>query len=73
MSDANALAIDCQNLEFSWNQDTELVLSGVDLQLERGSRCLLIGANGGGWTSTYSCHSEARNLSHGGRSGSVIH
>ena len=41
------LAIDCQKLDFAFNAEGETVLNGVDLQLERGSRCLLIGANGG--------------------------
>lgn len=42
------LAIDCRDLTFSFAAtDPEPVLNGVTLQLERGDRCLLVGANGG--------------------------
>lgn len=41
------LAIDCQDLSFSFAEGQEPVLKGVDLELQRGSRCLLVGANGG--------------------------
>jgi len=40
-------ALDCQSLSFSFAEGSETVLKGVDLQLERGARCLLVGANGG--------------------------
>ncbi|CAK9782779.1 unnamed protein product [Cutaneotrichosporon oleaginosum] len=43
------LAIDCRDLTFFFNpNDAEPVLSGVNIQLERGDCCLLVGANGAG-------------------------
>ena len=43
------LAIDCENLVYSFNpgENAESVLDGIDLKLAKGDRCLLIGANGG--------------------------
>jgi CCR4-NOT complex subunit CAF16 len=46
-SDTEVLAIDCPDLTFAWAADAEPVLDNVQLQLQRGDRCLLIGANGG--------------------------
>ena len=45
--DASRLAVDCRLLSFSFDKDSEKVLEDVDLQLEPGDRCLLVGANGG--------------------------
>ncbi|WWC63139.1 uncharacterized protein I303_105739 [Kwoniella dejecticola CBS 10117] len=42
------LALDCQNLTYSWVEGTEPVLSDVNLDLVKGDRCLLLGANGAG-------------------------
>ena len=44
---SSPLAIDCLNLSFSFAEGSQTVLKGVDLQLGRGARCLLVGANGG--------------------------
>lgn len=41
------LAIDCQDLTFSFTEGAEPVLQNVNVQLKRGDRCLLLGANGG--------------------------
>ena len=41
------LGIDCQKLHYTFEGLEESVLSDVDLELEQGSRCLLVGANGG--------------------------
>jgi len=50
MSDSNA--VDVVDLDFSYAKlhglDPVPVLEGVNLTLERGSRCLIIGANGAG-------------------------
>lgn len=48
-SETDPLAIDCENLVYSFNpgENAESVLDGIDLKLARGDRCLLIGANGG--------------------------
>lgn len=43
------LALDCRDLTFSFKEGDEPVLEDVNLQLKRGDRCLLIGANGGQW------------------------
>jgi CCR4-NOT complex subunit CAF16 len=40
-------AIDCQDLWFSFTEGGESALNGTTLQLPRGARCLLVGANGG--------------------------
>ncbi|KAL7423483.1 CCR4-NOT regulatory complex component [Cryptotrichosporon argae] len=41
-------ALDCQALTFAYKDGDAPILDGVDLQLERGDRCLLVGANGAG-------------------------
>lgn len=41
------LAIDCQELYYSFQEGLESALNGATLQLPRGGRCLLVGANGG--------------------------
>lgn len=46
----NVAAIDCNKLTFAWRDGEEPVLHDMDLQLKRGDRCLLIGANGGAST-----------------------
>lgn len=43
----STLAIDCQNLSFAFSEGSETVLKDINLELKRGSRCLLVGANGG--------------------------
>jgi len=43
------LAIDCRSLDFAFTVEDETVLTDVNLQLAQGSRCLLVGANGGGF------------------------
>lgn len=47
LPDPSLQAIDCRELFFSFTEGAETVLQGVNLQLEQGSRCLLVGANGG--------------------------
>jgi CCR4-NOT complex subunit CAF16 len=42
-----AHAIDCQDLWYSFTEHGESALSGTTLQLPKGARCLLVGANGG--------------------------
>ena len=42
--------IDVRGLEFRYRADLPLVLRGVDLEVEAGARCLVIGANGAGKT-----------------------
>lgn len=46
------LALQVEQLEFAYAQLTnappKLVLGNVDLNLPRGSRCILVGANGAG-------------------------
>ncbi|OCF57384.1 CCR4-NOT complex subunit CAF16 [Kwoniella mangroviensis CBS 10435] len=44
----NLLALDCQNLTYSWVEGDEPVLKDVNLDLTKGDRCLLLGANGAG-------------------------
>ena len=44
---ATELAIDVEDLTFSFAEGLDTALTSVDLQLEKGSRCLLVGANGG--------------------------
>ncbi|WVQ82024.1 hypothetical protein IAT38_004152 [Cryptococcus sp. DSM 104549] len=44
----DTLALDCQSLTYSWKEGDDPVLEDVTLQLERGDRCLLLGANGAG-------------------------
>jgi ABC-type multidrug transport system fused ATPase/permease subunit len=46
-NDPELLAIDCQDLRYTFEGASETVLSGIDLQLKQGDRCLLVGANGG--------------------------
>lgn len=41
-------AVEVSNLFFRFNPDTPDILRDVNLELQRGSRCLLIGANGAG-------------------------
>lgn len=50
LPDPSVHAIDCRDLSFAFAEGQETVLQGVDLQLEQGSRCLLVGANGGLYT-----------------------
>lgn len=45
--DPSLLGIDCGKLNFAFAEGQETVLTDVDLKLEQGSRCLLVGANGG--------------------------
>jgi CCR4-NOT complex subunit CAF16 len=45
--DTALAAIDCQNLTFAWKDGIDPVLENINLELQRGDRCLLIGANGG--------------------------
>jgi CCR4-NOT complex subunit CAF16 len=52
---ADVLAIDCQELYYSFQEGLESALNGATLQLPRGARCLLVGANGGEWSRTR-CH-----------------
>ena len=40
-------AIDCQDLWYAFTEGGESALCGTTLQLPRGARCLLVGANGG--------------------------
>lgn len=47
LTDEETLAIDCQGLTYAFAEGLESALDGVDLQLKRGDRCLLVGANGG--------------------------
>lgn len=46
-ADSAVLALDCQGLTFAFKEGAEPVLEGINLELKRGDRCLLIGANGG--------------------------
>ncbi len=39
-----------RDLRFSYRNDQRVVLSGLDVDIEEGARCLLIGANGAGKT-----------------------
>jgi len=41
------LAIDCTGLTYAFAEGLESALDGVDLQLKKGDRCLVVGANGG--------------------------
>jgi ABC-type Mn2+/Zn2+ transport system ATPase subunit len=41
------LAIDCTGLTYAFAEGLESALDGVDLQLSKGDRCLVVGANGG--------------------------
>lgn len=43
----DTLAIDCQDLTFAFAEGQDPVLNNVNIQLKRGDRCLLLGANGG--------------------------
>lgn len=47
MPAADQLAIDCQSLTYSWKEGDDPVLENVNLELRKGDRCLLLGANGG--------------------------
>nr|XP_019044541.1 CCR4-NOT complex subunit CAF16 [Kwoniella bestiolae CBS 10118]OCF23471.1 CCR4-NOT complex subunit CAF16 [Kwoniella bestiolae CBS 10118] len=47
-SNDELLALDCQNLTYSWVEGDDPVLKDVNLDLKRGDRCLLLGANGAG-------------------------
>lgn len=47
--DVSVLAIDCQGLTYAFSEGLESALEDVELKLERGDRCLLVGANGGGF------------------------
>lgn len=46
MTTATAKAVEVSNLNFDFGGDA--ILTDVSLQLEAGSRCLLVGANGAG-------------------------
>lgn len=55
------LAIEVNELDFAYaalNAPSRPVLSGVTLNLPRGSRCLLVGANGAGAFSASERRSE---------------
>ncbi|KAI9637274.1 P-loop containing nucleoside triphosphate hydrolase protein [Dioszegia hungarica] len=41
-------AINCQDLVYAFQEGAESALTGATLQLPRGARCLLVGANGAG-------------------------
>lgn len=41
------LAVDCVDLHYAFQEGLESALNGATLQLPKGARCLLIGANGG--------------------------
>lgn len=45
---ADIPAIDCQDLTFAWKDGEDPVLEDINLNLVKGDRCLLLGANGGG-------------------------
>jgi CCR4-NOT complex subunit CAF16 len=47
LTNEETLAIDCQGLTYAFAEGLESALDGVDLQLKKGDRCLLVGANGG--------------------------
>lgn len=47
MPASDELAIDCHSLTYSWKEGDDPVLENVDLELQKGDRCLLLGANGG--------------------------
>lgn len=47
LTEAETLAIDCTGLTYAFAEGLESALDGVDLQLKKGDRCLLVGANGG--------------------------
>ncbi|TIB57116.1 hypothetical protein E3P79_03217 [Wallemia ichthyophaga] len=42
------IAISVRNLSFSFNQADETALKNLSMDIEQGSRCLLVGANGAG-------------------------
>ncbi|XAO25819.1 hypothetical protein I312_104649 [Cryptococcus bacillisporus CA1280] len=48
MPASDELAIDCQSLTYSWKEGDDPVLENVNLELQKGDRCLLLGANGAG-------------------------
>jgi len=54
MTPEEVLAIDCIGLEYAFAEGLESALDGVDLQLKKGDRCLLVGANGGMFLMTFS-------------------
>ena len=45
----NKAAISVRDLSFSFNQADETALKNLSMDVEAGSRCLLVGANGGAW------------------------
>ena len=45
---ASLPAVEVHNLHYHFASSTSSALEGCDLVLERGARCLLIGANGAG-------------------------
>lgn len=45
MSNENAISV--RDLSFSFNQADETALKNLNMDVEQGSRCLLVGANGG--------------------------
>lgn len=46
-SDSGEHAIDCRDLHYAFVEGAESALTGATLQLPKGARCLLVGANGG--------------------------
>lgn len=40
-------AIKVNNLSYNFNESSDTVLNKVNLNVDKGSRCLLVGANGG--------------------------
>lgn len=44
------IAISVRNLSFSFNQADETALKNLSMNIEQGSRCLLVGANGGAYS-----------------------
>merc|ERR1711966_528610 len=64
--DSEALPINVRDLSFQYSMlDSAMVIQNLTLQLERGSRCLLVGSNGAGKTTMLNVlggkhmHSEA--------------
>lgn len=49
------LAVDCVDLHYAFQEGLESALNGATLQLPKGARCLLIGANGGEFCAGRGC------------------
>jgi CCR4-NOT complex subunit CAF16 len=60
MTPEEVLAIDCTGLTYAFAEGLESALDGVDLQLKKGDRCLVVGANGG--TSSQAVRPVGRSL-----------